>query len=44
MALSIEEDSVLVSMLPYGPWSRLSGWMGMEESRLVLGLGGLLTA
>ena len=44
MALSIEVDTGLVSMPPFGPWSRLSGGMGMEESRLVLGLGGLLTA
>ena len=44
MALGIEADDVLVSMLPYGPWSRFSTWMGMEESWSVLGLGGLLAA
>ncbi len=26
MALSIEEDTSLVSMLPFGPWSRYSIW------------------
>ena len=28
MALSIEVDSVLVSMLPFGPWSRYPIWLG----------------
>ena len=28
MALSIEVATVLVSMLPFGPWSRYSIWSG----------------
>ena len=38
MALSTEEDVVLVSMLPFGPWSRFRTGRSMEESWSVLGL------
>lgn len=32
MSLGIEVDDALVSMLPFGPWSRFQDWMGKEES------------
>ena len=35
------EAAVLVSMLPFGPWSRFSTGKGSEESWSVLGFGGL---
>lgn len=44
MALSIEVDAVLVSMLPFGPRSRSTDRMGKERSWSVIGLGGHLTA
>ena len=44
MALGIEADSVLVSMLPFGPWFRYPTGRGMERSGSVLGLGGRLAA
>nr|UVN01761.1 MAG: hypothetical protein [Bacteriophage sp.] len=39
MALGIEVDAVLVSMLPFGPWVRFPTWMehGGELVRVWLG-------
>lgn len=31
MALGKEEDMVLVSLLPFGPWSRFHDWEGHGE-------------
>ena len=49
MALSIEVDAVLVSMLPFGPWSRFStgkghggelvhAWLGCSSHGLVFSM------
>nr|DAT45570.1 MAG TPA: hypothetical protein [Caudoviricetes sp.] len=49
MALGIEEESVLVSMLPYGPWSRVPtdkghggelarAWLGCSSYGLVFSM------
>lgn len=39
MALSIEEDGVLVPMPPFGPWSRLRAWKEHREWLVLVWLG-----
>lgn len=39
MALSIEVDAALVSMLPFGPWSRFPVWIWQGEELVCVWLG-----